>query len=76
MAVVSTNEPMTGLTWFLRCGDCHEMYVPTEGLNWKEGTTQVYWVKPHPVRKPAKCDHSGPVERWDGTAWVEAAITR
>lgn len=76
MAVVSTNEPMAGLTWFLRCGNCETMYVPTEGINWQTGTTSVYWVKPRPIKKPKPCAHTGAVQRWDGTAWVEATIIR
>ena len=65
-----------GLTWFLRCGGCEELYVASTGWDWRTGKTAVYWVKPRPKRKPSKCDHSGPMQRWDGTAWVDARLKK
>lgn len=48
------DEP-SGLTWFLRCADCHKMYAPTEVLLWREGKMDVVWIKPRPVKKPKPC---------------------
>lgn len=69
------SDSPSGLTWFLRCADCHKMYEPTEVLLWREGKMDVVWIKPRPVKKPKPCQHAGGVQRWDGSAWVEATMS-
>jgi hypothetical protein len=60
-----------GATWFMRCKDCEEMYVASQGWSMTTGKQNVYWVRPRPIRQPKKCRHEGTVQHWNGEAWVD-----
>jgi hypothetical protein len=72
-----------GATFFIRCARCGALYEAALGLSITTGTTQPYWTRPAKRRgtrtktileRPVACDHSGPIERWDGAAWVPAPL--
>lgn len=65
-----------GSTYFLRCGQCQEMYIAASGISLITGKTTAYWTRPAARRKPkTPCQHpSSAVERYDGDTWVPVPI--
>jgi hypothetical protein len=61
---------MSGFTSFLRCANCHNLYVASDGFHVHTAEYLVYWAKPKARRKPSPCDHPRmAVEIWNGTGW-------
>lgn len=68
-----SEQDLKAHTVFIRCTQCHDMFVPEEVIDFNAGTMYPVWLRPKKKFKNRKlvCAHLGNVvETWNGDRWI------
>lgn len=82
--IANLRAGLVGLTCFVRCATCGELWVAQSCINFGTGKQSVLWTRPRATRNAhniysdyrGPCKHQGGIEQWNGTAWVVAPVSK